>query len=336
MKKESKHEIHFDLLRILAMLLVMLFHYTTQYSNTVQPTSFWVFFSSDYSAFAVALFLLMVGFFSYKSIKKNLSPVSYLKNRLLRLFPTFWLCLIITSMVLTISGTSRVSVKQFLMNAFLINRFLNVPFVDGVYWYMIIVLVFTAFITFTLFYKESQKRTILYVLYTATYVIFGFLNRFVHTVPKVISFALFEYLNKCFIGLFLAFLYFEGKEQIAKSKVRWVLLIASLMLGEFLWIGARKAFIEILAVSLFTGVIYLGNHLKTEGRTAEILFMISNESYFIYLIHQQVGFVLIKTMISHGINCNYSVFIAFSFVASLAAVHYCVRKTAGKKLINKA
>ncbi|NLB75738.1 MAG: acyltransferase [Crenarchaeota archaeon] len=218
MKRDSKRQIHFDLLRILAMLLVMLFHYTTQFSNTVQQTSFWVFFSSDYSSFAVALFLLMVGFFSYKTIKKGQSATSYLKSRLIRLLPTFWLCLIITSLVLIISGTSRVSAKQFVLNAFLINRFLNVPFVDGVYWYMLIVLVFTAFITVALILKSSQKRTILYALYTVAFVGLGLMNRFIHPVPGLVSFALFEYLNKCFIGLFLAFLYYEAKTITPKMK----------------------------------------------------------------------------------------------------------------------
>jgi hypothetical protein len=48
-----------------------------------------------------------------------------------------------------------------------------------------------------------------------------------------------------------------------------VLLIASLILGEFMWIGAHKSFIEMLAVLLFVAVIYLGNHLKIKGRAAE-------------------------------------------------------------------
>ena len=217
MTSKPMRKIHFDLLRILAMMLVMLFHYTTQFSKTVQPTDFWVFFSSKYSDFAVALFLLMVGFFSYKSIKKkDATAQDYLKNRLLRLLPTFWLCLIITTLVLTISGTSHILLKQFVLNALLINRFFNVPFVDGVYWYLLIVLVFTAFVTLALAVKGFNRRITLYVLYVTAFVILGVINQYVHALPKIISFALFEYVNKCFIGLFLAFLYYEGKNVDAK------------------------------------------------------------------------------------------------------------------------
>lgn len=42
MTRKSTREIHFDILRILAMVLVMLFHYTAQFSNSVEPTTFFV------------------------------------------------------------------------------------------------------------------------------------------------------------------------------------------------------------------------------------------------------------------------------------------------------
>ncbi|MCR4766631.1 MAG: acyltransferase [Saccharofermentans sp.] len=336
MTSKATRDIHFDILRIIAMLLVILFHYTTQFSNTVQQTSFLFFFSSDYSAFAVAVFLLMVGYFSYKPLNKNQSSFDYLKSRLIRLLPTFWVCLIFTSLVLTITGTNRVSVKQFILNAFLINRFFNVSFVDGAYWYMIIVLVFTVIISTALLIKSFQKRTLIFLVYTFSFVIFGIINRYIYSIPGILSFALFEYLNKCFIGLFLAFLYFEWNTRTAKIKFIVVLLIAALIWGEFLWIGVRKTSIEIFAVVLFSAFIFWGKHIRIKGCVAKFIFIVSTESYFIYLVHQQVGFVFIKSMINHGINCNLSIFIAFLFVAILAGIHYCINKVINLRVLHKS
>lgn len=108
------------------------------------------------------------------------------------------------------------------------------------------------------------------------------------------------------------------------------------MLGEFLWIVARKTFVEVLGVLLFFAVIHLVNHLIIKGKAAEAIFMISDELYFAHLVHQQVGFVLIKLLINRGVNCNLSIILlAFVFVAVLATVHYFVNKTVDRRLAHR-
>ena len=44
MGKKNQREIQFDLLRILSMLLVMPYHYTTQFDKTVLSTDFLILF----------------------------------------------------------------------------------------------------------------------------------------------------------------------------------------------------------------------------------------------------------------------------------------------------
>ena len=338
MTRKSTREIHFDILRILAMVLVMLFHYTAQFSNSVEPTTFWLSFSGDYASFAVALFLLMVGFFSYKAIENELSVTHYLRNRFIRLLPTFWLCLSVTTLVLTISGTKHISVKQFILNALMVNRFFSEPFVDGAHWYMLIVLVFTLFIAIALSVKEFHKRTLLYVLYTAAFVLLGVSNTFIYPFPKIVAFVLFEYVNKCFIGLFLAFLYHKRKTVSKQNTICGILLIVALTFGEFLWIEPIKSIVELLSVCCFSAVVFFGRHIHMDkqSQTAKIVFMVSDESYFVYLLHQQVGFVLMKLMIDYGVNCNIAVILTFFVVAVLASMHFYMTKLMNQRLERKS
>ena len=159
----------------------------------------------------------MVGFFSYKALKnEKLTSVQYLKKRALRLLPTFWICLTCTTIVLNVTGTNHIGIKQFVLNAFLVNRFVNVPFVDGVYWYMLILAAFTVLIAIAKAVRDLDKRIVFYVSYTICFVGCGLVNRFVHSFPSIVSFALFEYVNKCLIGLFIAFLHHNKNAEMKK------------------------------------------------------------------------------------------------------------------------
>lgn len=325
MTNNINRNVHFDVLRIIAMILVMLFHYTTQFSKNVQATSFPFMFTSKSSGFAVALFLYMVGFFSYNSLVSSKTFISYLKKRFFRLYPTFLLCLSITTLVLKFSGTNNISIKQYLLNAVLINRFVNVPFVDGAYWYLLIVVLFTLIISVCKI-LNVKLRICLYAIYTIIFIILGLLNRFIYSIPEILSFAFLEYINKCFLGLFIAYSYFEWSNLNMSFKSFFVSIIVLLSLGEFLWIGTIKSLFEIIALIVFVIFVLLGNKLSFNSTLQGIIHSVSSESYFVYLIHQQVGFVFLKFILNIGINCTLALLFTFIFIIILSTCHfYAVR-----------
>lgn len=323
MTNNIRRYVHFDLLRILAMLMVVLFHYTTQYSKTVMETTFVLYFTEQCAAFGVSLFLLMVGFFSYKElIKDETGFVQYIVKRAIRLLPTFWLCLIITSIVLVCTGTTNVSLKQFVLNAVLLNRFFNIPFVDGVYWYMLVLVAFTCFVAVAKLLKQFNRRIYLYVAYTVLFVLVGFINRFVRQIPTIISFAAFEYINKCLIGLVLAFIAFKRKDTERRYIIAALIISILLVSGEFLWIENKKALVEIISILLFALVVFFGDRLKFGENVSSIITKIADETYFVYLFHQQIGFIIMKYLISAGVNANLAVALAIFAIAIAAFIHY--------------
>ncbi len=331
-RETPAHDARFDLLRILAMLIVILFHYTTQFSASVMQTNFALFFPSELVRFAISLFLLMVGYFSLRSVTSaELSAGKYLKKRLLRLMPTFWLCLIITSAVLMLTKTELITVKRFALNALLINRFFGVPFVDGVYWYMLILGVFTAFLTLAKLLRRPARRTALYIAYTAAFLLCGVIHRFIRPFPTVISFALFEYINRCLIGLLIAYVYKNQKTAAVRQLAAAGTLILALLLGEIFWCTLSDFLIDLGTLLFFLLVVFFGGFLRLDGKRSALVQTVALESFFIYLIHQRLGFLVLKWLIDRGVNCNLSVFFAILFVAVLAYLHYLLRSLLAKR-----
>lgn len=322
----KKKNWQYDFLRVLGMLLVMLFHYTTQYSKSVQETSFAVFFPQEASTFAVTLFFLMNGALAYRSLKDStLSPLQYLKKRAVRLLPTFWLCLTITSLVLSLTGTAEISLKQYLLNAVLLNRVFNVPFVDGVYWYMLIVLIFTFFLAFAKCLRRPERTAGLFLLYGIAFLAFGVYNRFFGKFPELLSFAVFQYLNKCLVGVVFGWLLYEGQSLSRRHRIFGVLYIAALLLGEFLWFGKNKVLAEIAGFGVFAVVVLFGGKLRIGAKLERIIGSAAGESYYVYLIHQQVGFVIMKALISSGINCNAAILLTMAIIFLSAFLHSCLQ-----------
>jgi peptidoglycan/LPS O-acetylase OafA/YrhL len=331
-QKTARRSWQYDLLRIISMILVMLFHYTFQFSSKFYEPGFAVVFPQRWATFGVSVFLVLNGFFSYKSIRNDkLSPWQYLMKRAKRLLPTFWLCLIITSAVTVITKFADISVKQFILNFFLINRFVNVPFVDGAYWYMLIIVAFTVFVFLGKCLKDERKRSILYALYTIVYLLFGIVDHFVRKLPTVFSFALFDYINKCLVGLLIAYLWnYKGKLS-TKNKVGGVLSTTLLLVGEFLWMAPDKAIVEIVAVCAVLAVVLFGGRIHCSSKVSSVIGYVAGESYFIYLIHQQIGYIILKTLVDIGVNCHIALIIVILSIAVLAITHYV-----GSTALNRA
>ena len=78
---------------------------------------------------------------------------------------------------------------------------------------------------------------------------------------------------------------------------------------------------EISSIILFAVVVRYGSSIRIGSKASTALGSIAAETYFIYLFHQQIGFVFIKSLINHGVNCNFAVLIAFIMVAGIGYIH---------------
>ena len=136
MKNLRFHEI--DLLRFLAALSVLIFHYT--YRGTIMGLVGGAAFPlvanvTKYGYLGVNLFFLISGFVILVSADGK-SPRQFATSRIVRLYPTYWCCLTITFLAILLFGRGLfiVGAGQYLANLTMLQSFAGVESIDGVYW----------------------------------------------------------------------------------------------------------------------------------------------------------------------------------------------------------
>lgn len=132
-----------DALRGIAALAVVIFHYFYRY-NTIYGhenlPSDWAYFGQ----LGVELFFMVSGFVIFWTLNRVDKPLDFLVSRFSRLYPAYWLSVIITFFIVaifTLPGR-EVSLTQAILNLLMFHEYLKIPHVDGVYWTLTVELTF--------------------------------------------------------------------------------------------------------------------------------------------------------------------------------------------------
>ena len=129
----EKHRIGvLDSFRGIAAFAVMMHHFT--------------FYRFHAGIYGVQLFFIISGFVIFDTIERADSVFEFGVKRFLRLFPLFWVCLIMTTLVVNIAGTPHIGLRQFLGNTTMIHELLGITPVDNSYWSLVPELFFYFFI----------------------------------------------------------------------------------------------------------------------------------------------------------------------------------------------
>lgn len=135
-----------DLLRFLAALAVVFYHYSFLASTGHGlAVAGWPGLAeySRYGYLGVELFFMISGFVILLSAQDR-NPAAFVRSRFLRLYPAYWLCVSLTALVLLAWGVGRQSVtlSQYLANLTMLQKFVGISHVDGVYWTLVVELKF--------------------------------------------------------------------------------------------------------------------------------------------------------------------------------------------------
>ena len=131
--KDRFYEI--DLLRFLAALAVVLYHYTFRgfaeggYSPVEYPVLGEIF---KYGLYGVQLFFIISGFVILMTATKR-DAASFVISRITRLYPAFWVCVSLTAAVVLWKGGElfQVGLVQYLFNLSMISGFAGVEWSTG-------------------------------------------------------------------------------------------------------------------------------------------------------------------------------------------------------------
>lgn len=128
------HEL--DAVRGIAAFCVVLYHYIHRYNGKFGHS---VEFLHDFSWgwMGVQVFFVLSGFVIYMSLERAETPWDFAWLRAIRLYPTYWAGIVITTLVICIAGGLEgwnLKPWQIMANFSMFQFFALIPSVDGAYW----------------------------------------------------------------------------------------------------------------------------------------------------------------------------------------------------------
>ncbi|WP_179336013.1 acyltransferase family protein [Winogradskyella costae] len=325
MSIKSKNRIYqLDLFRFFAALIVVLYHYFFRGYAADNLSDLDFSEISDYFKYGflgINIFFIISGFVISLSIKDR-SLIKFIISRLSRLYPIYWICVLITFVVILLFGAPRFTaeLEQFILNLSMFHNYVRVESIDGVYWTLFIEMKFYIFIIGSYLVLNKFKPIKLdYLIYT--WLTLSVLYLYFSELP------IFRIGNSLFIldwsSYFIAGMILY---QIYKSKlnVKYAVLLSIALFTSIqhtITETAKKAnhfnieFSPIIAcgiIVIFYLLILLVACHKLRGMNSSKFIKIGMLTYPLYLIHQKVGYIIFNNV---GTDTNkYSVAISTIFL----------------------
>lgn len=141
-----------DALRGFAALYVVFYHYTM---NRPQSNTF-----LEMGFTSVDLFFLISGFVITMTLEQCRSGKEFLVKRFIRLYPSFWICMSITTLLLVRYGFehfNRQSFIKYLANLTMFSPYLGQDNMDGAYWSLLTELCFYILVLMFFVWRKMEK-----------------------------------------------------------------------------------------------------------------------------------------------------------------------------------
>ena len=282
----KKRNILVDLIRFSLCCCIMLFHYLYKYGEIYETA---MFFPINDVTFAVSIFFVISGFYlSYRGF------VATGKSKIISIYLPYVFSLILIFLFLFIfQRLNGLSIGDLAGNVLIVPLLINkVNYVDGAHWYMVVLLMFCAFYLVINLFSSLFKRKRECVSLVCFLLVFIISFSFSFTTSNQIIFRLLRTLfNSNFIficfGFFLK-LFFEKKSK--SSFVICILSFCCLCVFFVLKIDRVGLFLFLLCLSLFIYAVFK----KTENKHSFFVALLGESSFFIYLLHQKIGYVFIE------------------------------------------
>lgn len=298
-----------DGLRGIAALAVVFFHYMTRYDK-LYGHDFRVPELFALGSFGVHLFFIVSGFVIYWTISRSEKPLDFIWSRFSRLYPPFWVAVILTFTIVAIFSlpNREVDFTTFTLNFVMFHEYFGVKHVDGVYWTLTIELSFYFWIL-TLFcfgqIKHIEKILIAWII-LATLLTYHKFNIYLHNGLKKLL--LLDY-----IELFAAGICFYKYKSKTHSKLTHAIIFLSIISLYFSY--SYKVATLLCCFYLVFVMIVID---KAKIFRAKLFVYFGTISYSLYLIHQNIGYVIINKFYSVDMPPLIGLLMAFCFSVLLA------------------
>ncbi|MGJ5642455.1 acyltransferase family protein [Formosa sp. S-31] len=322
---KRKRLVELDGLRGIAAVSVVLYHYTSMYNTLYGHEGLLGKYNFSIGSHGVQLFFMISGFVIFLSLNHLKRPMDFVVSRFSRLYPPYWVAIACTFSVVYLFGLPG---RQFspitaLKNMSMLQGYFKVSSIDGVYWTLKVELTFYFWMFISYLFNGLKKIELFLILlmFMNVFVYFADIN----LVVQLRDALLFSHLPFFAIGICLFKIFYKEYNQLTIA----TLILA---LSVILLLYSVKLFILYLS---FTIIFYFGIKGKISVLSSKVLVFIGSISYSLYLLHQNIGYVIINKGYEIGINPLISVFFAAIIVTVISYISYKLIELPSSKIIRK-
>lgn len=291
----KKRFIELDGIRGIAVMFVLLSHYTWAYDYHFKILGEHLFYFI-YGDYGVQIFFIISGFVIFMTLDHSKSTSNFVISRFSRLYPTYWVCIITTIIIISLFPTPTLgnySISTILINFSMIQSYLKFSHIDQVYWSLAVELAFY-FLMGTLFFFKQMK----YIeIYSIIWLIFSFIS-------LVFDFKFENYLKVFFIlewaPLFITGMMLYKIKFKNSTLMNHLLILISLVLYLFILheqiINRNQVDETILHYILIIFAYFIFYFLAFKELNIlknKYLQFLGYISYPLYLLHNVIGYAII-------------------------------------------
>jgi peptidoglycan/LPS O-acetylase OafA/YrhL len=302
-----------DALRGLAALAVVLFHFTTRYQAVYgHRTEPWL--SVPWGHYGVQLFFGISGFVIFMTLDRTRSLSDFAVSRASRLFPAYWTAILITTLVVTFAGMKEFvrTPLEIAINTTMLQTFVNVRPVDGVYWTLSVELAFYCIMAALWKLRLLPRIEPVLFAWMGLEWIWAFSPKLIGFEPSWLLGALLiqDYIPFFAIGIAA----YRMKCEPGRRGWAWAVMAAAL-LTVAVCDGWAHLIVALISTAALTAIALRGVPLLG----ARPLVWLGAISYSLYLLHELIGFALIRWLESAGISATAAIGLTTAAMLALAA-----------------
>lgn len=283
-----------DALRGVAVLMVLAYHYTTRLGELVPQAAWGDFALGNYG---VHVFFVISGFVIFMTLERSERAADFVLARFSRLYPAYWAGVLLTSTALwLVAGpVEPPSLRQAVVNLTMLQGFIGIKPVDGVYWSLEVELLFYAIALAAYrggMLRRAEPTLCAWLFLSALYSspLWEFLA-LVPGAPLAARLLVLEFAPLFTIGMLFYRLY-RGEGRPAWN---YALIGAALALVVRMQPGMVALLIAATSAAMWT----LGRGGLAWLRFAPLVFL-GTISYPLYLVHQKIGHAVLIGLAEHG------------------------------------
>lgn len=312
-----KHRLDYlDSARGIAAILVLIFHSVLIFGkgdslitelNTIFRETF------DLGKIAVIIFFILSGVvipFSFSGAKKD-GTKKFIISRFFRLYPVYWLSVILGFLIF-----GGFTFKEFIINFTMLQQFIGVKNIIGLYWTLQIELVFYFLALLVFLWRDLKDVKFLYSVSIGFLILACIMSIIRGQLEMKLPLALPLALSLMFFGSFYRYQLFGGNSLAKKLFVRYLVCFIILIpiiakSGYDIDFGYDESWSKYLityysGLFLFLGIVYL----KYSNPVIEYLGRIS---YSVYLFHPIFIYIIETSSIFKGFSSWVNIILVLIF-----------------------